>query len=1060
MLRTVNTVLSGMLLMIVLSAVTFGQAAGTATLIGMVRDVSGLLVPGVRVEAVNTETNLTFTAMTNESGFYTLSNMPPGEYTLTIEKQGFERILKNSVDLHVADNISINFALEIGAVEQTVTVSQGAPLVNTTSSSLGGLVQSAEIQTMPLNGRNYINLTLMQPGVAPSPNVTTGGTYNGTWYSSNGATMRSNNFTLDGAIMQDANGGSTANFAGRTLGLDGIQEYRVITSAFPAEYGLLSGSQTVMVSKSGTNRFHGSVFEYLRNSAMDAANYFDRPTLANNFARIAPLKRNNFGGSIGGPIRKDKTFFFVTYEQLEERLGVTVNNTVPAAGCHAGAGSVITNTACPQLGSTKQVTVAPAIAPLLALYPLPNLPNDAWTTPYTQPETDLYGQVRVDHLLTSRDSVFTRYTIDDDDQVAALQFPNSFVNLRDSRHQLITFSENHIFSPSLMNNFRASFSRTASTRLSPSPFIGQQYSLLPGMPMGQITIGGFASFGPQTNSTSLQTQNITSFSDDITYTRGNHSTKFGTLINSYRQYANQSNRVWGQLQFSSLSNFLSGTSSSYAASLPGSLTDRTCQFYTTGFYAQDDWRIRSNLTVNAGLRYEPSPNYYTEVHGKGSAITNPLTDSGPVVGPYFKNPTWKNISPRLGFAWDVFGNGKTAFRAGAALMYDIGNLYNGFVNLMLQQLPFSYTNSGSGAFTIPLTFAANSTTAVQSTQEYLMRQARFYDENVSIEQQLPFAISLTVSYAGSRGIHLPSITDANPNLPLSITNGVPVWNPVTTQSIVRTNPKLSSVLERDSSGDSIYHSLQVQLNRRATSRLQFHSAFTWSKALDNGYGLSAADATATSLYPSNPYNRRFDRGPSQFNVPRIWVSDFNYAFPLPNTNVRVVAVLTKGWGMTGIFTIHDGLPFNPVVTGNRSRSGLTGGLTTGIDRPNYNPSFSGPVITGNPDQWFNPAAFILQPVGILGNVERDSLMGPGYTNFDFGLHKNTKVDFLGESGNVQFRVEAFNILNHPNLGMPNINTFAGSLTDAVTAAPLSTAGQITSTAGTSRQIELALRISF
>ena len=272
MLRACKKIVLAAFLLIGFPAITFGQA-GSATLSGKVTDPSGLVVVGANVEATNIGTNVTYPAETNDAGFYSLSSLPPGKYSLTVQKVGFQSIVKPNIDLHVADDISVNFELQIGVTGQTVTVAGGAPLVNTSNSSLSGLVQADEIASMPLNGRNYINLTLLQPGIAPSPNITQGGTYNGTWYSSNGATIRSNNFILDGAIMQDANGGSTANFSGRALGLDGIQEYRVITSSFSAEYGLLAGSQTVMVSKSGTNQFHGSVFEYLRNSALDAANY-------------------------------------------------------------------------------------------------------------------------------------------------------------------------------------------------------------------------------------------------------------------------------------------------------------------------------------------------------------------------------------------------------------------------------------------------------------------------------------------------------------------------------------------------------------------------------------------------------------------------------------------------------------------------------------------------------------------------------------------------------------------------------------------------------------------
>ena len=268
---------------------------GTASLRGTVTDPGGLSVAGANVQAVNVDTNASTPSTTNDAGIYNLPTLPPGNYRIVVQKDGFNGIERRGVVLHVADSITLDFALQVGAVSQTVSVSGEAPLVNTSNSTLGGLVQSDEVASLPLNGRNYINLTLMQPGIAPSTNVAIGGSYNGTWFSSNGATIHSNNFLLDGAIMQDNNAGSTGNFSGRTLGLDGIQEYRVITNNFSAEYGLTMGSQTIMVSKSGTNQFHGSAFEYLRNSALDARNFFDKSIQANNFQRLPPFKRNNFG---------------------------------------------------------------------------------------------------------------------------------------------------------------------------------------------------------------------------------------------------------------------------------------------------------------------------------------------------------------------------------------------------------------------------------------------------------------------------------------------------------------------------------------------------------------------------------------------------------------------------------------------------------------------------------------------------------------------------------------------------------------------------------------------
>src|SRR6266853_1899226 len=348
---------------------------GSAALSGRVTDPSGLTVVGVKVQAVNADTGAAYPAETNDAGRYDFPSLPPGRYRITVDKDGFQGLVKPDVVVHVADNISIDFSLQVGQVSQSVTVEGGAPIVNTTTSELGGLVESHEVAGLPLNGRNYINLTLMQTGITTNPNQSATGSFVGVWFSSNGAPIRSNNFMIDGAIMQDLNNGSTADFSGRTLGIDGIQEYRVITNSSSAEYGLLMGSQTVMVSKGGTNQFHGNAFEYLRNSVLDAANFYDQPLSANGFRRLPEYQRNNFGGSFGGPIRKDKTFLFATYERLRENLGVTNIENVPGAGCHGPAGAQVWNGVgaqpagsigpCPQVGGTTSstVTIASVMAP-------------------------------------------------------------------------------------------------------------------------------------------------------------------------------------------------------------------------------------------------------------------------------------------------------------------------------------------------------------------------------------------------------------------------------------------------------------------------------------------------------------------------------------------------------------------------------------------------------------------------------------------------------------------------------------------------------------------------
>jgi hypothetical protein len=1041
------------------SIAAFSQG-GTATLRGQVADPSGLVIGGATVQLVSSTTGVHYSTQTNSTGNYEISAIPPGSYALTVARDGFETATKPGVEVHAADNLSIDFAMKIGSAEQTITVESGAPLIDTSTSALGGLVDNHQLSDLPLNGRSYINLTLMQPGIVSVPNIVRTGANAGIWFSSNGATLRSNNFTLDGAILQDVNNGSTSSLSGNTLGLDGIQEYRVLTNSYMAEYGLAAGAQTVIVSRGGANQFHGSVFEYLRNSALDAANYFDKPVAANGFRRLPPFHRNNVGGSFGGPIKHDKTFFFLTFEALRESLGVTTVNNVPGAGCHGAAGATITQTACPQL-TVSSLVIPSVIAPLLALYPTPNLPNNQNTYPYSQPDDEYFGQARVDHNFSSKDSLFGRYTIDDDDQVLAVTY-QQFNNPRQDRHQYVTAGENHIFSPSLMNSAHGSYSRTSSQRISPTDLSGPEYSFVPGQVLGQTSVGGLTnSMGPSKSAPNTQTQDIYTLEDDVIYTRGTHSMRFGTLLNRYQQFGINQSGVTGSMTFASLTTFLQDKASSISAITPDSNLARTYRFYTLGFFGQDEWRASRRLTLNLGLRYEPTTQI-NEIHGISSSLIRPTQDAAYTVGKLFMNPTHHNFSPRLGIGWDVFGDGKTAVRLGAALMYDIANMGTGMLTLNSGEPPFSSTStlSGSIAVTLPLTFPPSAIgKSGNETYQYNLKQVHFFMDNATVEQQLPFSMALSVSYASSRGIHLPSITEGNPNVATSFSaDGSPFWS----AAAVPANPNWGSVTVLGSMSDSYYHALQTSVVKRVSRGLQFQSSYTWSKIIDDTQGSATGDNTTTSVYRADPYSSRYDRSYSSLNMPQLWVFNALYSFPRPgfaNSTLRTVA---EGWGVNGIFTKHSGPPFSPVETTQRSRSGVAGGAAGnagGIDRPNWNPAFKGNLILGSPTRWFDPSAFILQPAGTLGNVPRNALQGPSYANLDFSVRKDTPMEFLGTGGNLEFRADLFNIFNHPNFSVPSNAVFTGSTAD-MTEAPLNAVGSITSTISAARQVQLSLRVSW
>jgi carboxypeptidase family protein len=1106
----------------------------TAGLNGQTTDRDGLAVAGVKVQALNAGTNVSYSTDSNETGFYNFPTLPAGTYSVTAMKDGFEQAVRPGVELHVSDAISLNFSLQVGSAAQSVTVEGGASLVETTSSEIGGLVNSRKIEDLPLNGRNYIDLSLLQAGVTNSLNSTGTngfGGMTGTAYSSNGAPVISNNFLLDGTQITNQSDWGTASFAGTTLGVDGIQEYKVLTSAYDASYGMSMGSEMVMISKGGTNQYHGDVFEYLRNSAFNARNFFDG-------AKIPQLEKNNFGASFGGPIRKDKTFLYAVYEGLQENLGFTANDLVPAAGCHGAAGTVITEAACPTLGLApgSSVTIANAnIAAMLSLYPNPNNGTNSYLFgPSTKIGVD-YGQIRFDQSFSSSDSVFTRYTVDSanvnsaNNQGVPIFSGTAFPEFRGGGtdlDQFITLSETHIISPSMLNTARLGFSRTnfgsfpinvGSLPTGIEPFIA-------GRPFGSFSItnltpvGNGRLVGPPD---SHHLQNIYSFGDDLYYLWGKHRLRFGTLLNRFHEALTTPVNFDGSASYTSFANFLQGIPLSYGGALTGSDVNRYFLYNTLGFYAQDDYHIGYRFTVNMGLRYEfmTTPR---EANGRQYAIRNLTTDSTVlpggelaawIPGPVMRNKTYWNFSPRVGFAWDVFGDGKTAVRGGGGIYYDVGNLGGAFINesdgsypAILSTIP----NPTNAVVIFPITLptvesvlGSNSANTVV-TADYNAGQPYNIQYNLTFQRQLASNTAVSVAYVGTRGVHLWQQLEGNPTIPTAVVNGVQYWSDsvprcqIGTIPTCRINPNFGSVNTNNTVGVSHYNSLQVVVNKRLSSGLEGQAAYTYGHSLDTPIGqLVAADcAGAPGMDTGVSSNTRaYDYGPSCFDVRHNFRMSLLYYFPNRKSN-GLLSRFANGWWAGNIVSLQTGLPFTPILANNRSNSGNLSTMPDRVDvntetiaegtaltnaeggtytaATNFIPYNPRTVITGNPNQWFNPNMFHLRPMvpcpnnaaltcGTLGDAARGILRGPSLGDWDFSLVKDTAVSLSGRESSVEFRAEIFNFLNHTNFGMPSSATVfngATSVLGAYQQAPLIGVGQITTTVTTSRQIQFALKLIF
>jgi hypothetical protein len=1027
----------------------FGQVGGTATISGRVTDASNAAVPGATVTIKNTATSATQTVTTDDQGRYTVSDLPIGPYDITIGKAGFQNAARRGLTLTVGSTPVLDFQMVVGQASETVSVSAEVSQVETTNSALSSLVNQTQMRELPLNGRDFEQLILLAPGVLSYP---AGGssalTSVANAYSISGTRPEGYANLLDGEDVLNwwqRNAGGDVN--GTSLGIEAIAEFQTLTGTYSAEYAGNGGAINA-VTKSGTNEFHGSAYEFFRNNDLDSRGFFDGGS-------TPEFRRNQFGGSFGGPIKKNKVFFFANYEGIQQVLDSTYVNDVPSANF------VKDNCSAP-------CVVNPASQAILDLYPKPN-------GPALTPDISIYNFVgaqrspenffvgRVDWTISDKDAFFGRYQIDFGQRTTNTGL--GLWPLYDVTHnQFLTLGERHIFSPTLINQFTASYSRPWTSESQPAEhqplqiFTPAREDVYIGVPNATAIGAGFVN-------PFKYLQNKFTEKDDLTWTKGSHTLHIGGMFQ--RQQLNPYVQVFWNGFYIILSDqaFLQGRPFLFIGAPNGGTNSYRAERYdAVQPYIQDDWKISSRLTLNIGLRYDWETNPI-EIHNNFYNTVGPPFGTNFVQVPhaYASNPSNMNFDPRIGLAWDIFGDHKTALRAGFGIFHDPFTTY-AFSSAYVSNPPYNTENQFFGGapdpnWPFPFVGGGAAASLSQTTGTYYGTNTTPYtlEYTFSIQRELPGNNLLTVGYQGTKGIHLLAFHDYNAPIP-TVVNGVDYFvDPTTGAGNPRPYPAFGSLDMTDTTSYSAYNSLQVGLTHRASSNLIYQFSYTYSHCIDSAYTYGGLGFNNSSSAITNPYNWNADKGNCSFDLRQNLSINAVYIFPFKGNRFK------EGWQLSGITSWHSGVPFS---LGEGDQADLQNSFDT--ERPNYTPNAPGCnnnlYANQNATQWFNESCFQASTYGTVGNLGRNNMRGPGYADTDFGLTKNTRIN---ERVSLQFKAELFNIFNHPNFAPPDgaiIN--AGPTTVGPTTSYAASGAQLTALvgsggiAGVSRQTQFSLKLLF
>ncbi len=1067
------------------------SAQVSATLSGTVTDQSGATVSGAAVTVKSEETGAIRTVTTDEGGQYRVFSLPIGEYEVQVSKQGFAEEIRTGILLAVGQDASVDVTLRVGSLSQQIKVNSDALLVSVTTADVPGLVGENQVKDLPLNGRSYDLLLTLNPGIVNFTPEKTGGigisnSTTGNNFVVSGNRPQQNLFLLNGVEFTGAaeNNMQPGGPSQELLGVDAVREFNVLRDSYGAEYGKRPGGQVVIVTQSGSNQWHGAAFEFLRNNDLDAPNYFAQGT-------VPPFRRNQFGGSAGGPVEKDKTFVFANYEGFREDLNQTSAAFVPDA--------------------TSRAAAVASVQPLLNLWPTPpsgapdfNGIAEVFSSPLQTIRED-FGTVRVNHIFSPRDSLSGVYTVDDGGDVTATPADPYSSDILNLREQVLSLEETHIFSPSFLNTARIGYSR-AGYFFTGEPTPGTPAATVPGFlvgrPVGAVVVGGSAASNPQAqvglagsnNGSDLTVaRNLITLEDRVTLTRGRHQFTFGAWFQPFQSNETLALSQFGQATFSSLTTFLSGTVATFL--YDPAPTEMAWRSLFGAWHAQDVIHLAPKLTLSLGFRDEFTTGW-NEAHGHAANYTYPegVISAQPQIGNsiFTVNNAKFLPQPRIGLAWSPFSR-KSVIRAGFGMYNDLQDALGYRTD---QNAPFNPTYSIASLPVADLPI--NPTAAVPASAKLVpggvqpdMKTPTLVSWSLRVEQEITSNTALNIGYVGSHGYHevigidanepTPTICPASPcpaayptvngssTPPITNATGFPSGSPLAgapapagsfyiPAGAAKPNPALGPTWTWFALGDSSYNALQVDVDHRLSHGLSIRGAYTWSKSLDDGDSLNSTTAGNAPGLVSNPFNLRADWGPATYDVRNIGVISALYGLPFGKGKPIGSGIhgwannVASGWSVNSILTLQDGFPFTPQLSYNPTNNGDTKNPV----RPFLNPDLIGPVILGKPAQWFNPNAFIAPPStgGFYGDMGRDAYIGPGLATWNFSVLKYTSIR---EGLRLQFRAEIFNLLDRANFNTPNLIVFTPP-TAANPTGLSGTAGAITSTSTTSRQVQFGLKL--